>query len=132
MKKITATLSSVAILFSAIILALMTVKNLGAIIAVLGGDSAATFSEIFSALSEASVKPHIIIPLVLSLLYAFLAHRLSGREKKRVFPLVIISLLCFLLCYLSCLLLSYVNSIRFIDVLISLVKNLGNGLADAL
>ena len=110
--------------------AVLVLRNLGAILSALlpsdGGDM--DFGRIFAQTKDASITPHLLLPLILSvpLVWLFAKRPLSHRTVwLRVLVWVALLLVCLLGAFLSALMLTHVNDIRFCDLLAALLPVLG-------
>ncbi|MBE6953608.1 MAG: hypothetical protein E7452_08670 [Ruminococcaceae bacterium] len=86
------------------------------------------FAQVFAQLADARITPHLLLPLLVFALFAFLLsrHPLTSRPRwARVLFWSAITVVCVLLSFAACLLLTHVNDIRFCDLLAALLPVLG-------
>ena len=118
-----------------LLLAWITLLSLGDIFgglsSLLGEDTAKTLSDIFSQTRKSRIGLHIPLPLLCAVLLFWLFSRQKSSRGAQVLT-IIAAVLGFLVMYIAALLLSRVNDIRFIDLILSLVRMVQDGLFDAL
>ncbi|MBQ4048496.1 MAG: hypothetical protein IJC93_09025 [Clostridia bacterium] len=86
------------------------------------------FAQIFGQLADAHISPHLLLPILVFSLFAFLRfrHPFAGRPSwVRILFWSAITVFCVLLSFAACLLLTHVNDIRFCDLLAALLPVLG-------
>lgn len=86
-----------------------------------------TLGTIFSQLKEANIKPPLIISFIIFFFITNLILKFNYNNKKvfKILIVIIIYILSFSILLVLSILLSRVNGILFIDVLVSLLKNMG-------
>ena len=86
------------------------------------------FAQVFGQLADAKITPHLLLPILVFLLFAFLRfhHPFASRPRwVRILFWSAITVVCVLLSFVSCLLFTHVNDIRFCDLLAALLPVLG-------
>ena len=86
------------------------------------------FAQIFAQLADARITPHLLLPILVFSLFAFLRfhHPFASRPRwVRILFWSAITVFCVLLSFAACLLLTHVNDIRFCDLLAALLPILG-------
>ena len=117
-----------------IILAMSTLRSLGEIFgslsSLLGEETANTMCAIFTQTQDATIRPHVLIPVLCAALQFWLCYRTHTRLG--IVFCVLATVLTLLITYLSALFLSCVNDIRFIDLVLSLAESISDGLFDSM
>ena len=130
----TAGILSGGLLVTTLIIAVVTLRSLGDILlglsAVLGENTANTMGAIFSQIKDATLRRHILIPLVVAGGLFWLCRSVRGSKGRILCGFC--AFLAFLVIYASALLFTRVNDIRFIDLLLSLARSVSDGLFDSL
>lgn len=86
-----------------------------------------TLGNIFSQLDDAYVIPPFILQFIILFLMACLVLKVDY-SKNKIIKIIFISIICliiFIILLVISILLSSVNGVLFIDVLVSLLKNMG-------
>ena len=86
------------------------------------------FAQVFGQLADAKITLHLLLPILIFALFAFLrARRPLGSRPRwvRILFWSAITVVCVLLSFVSCLLFTHVNDIRFCDLLAALLPVLG-------
>lgn len=111
----------------AIIISLLTIiffKNLGEILSSFGEE---TLGDIFSQLKNAEISIPLLIPVVIIFLINRLILKFNFQKKKllKIILTFVIYILSIFIMLIFSILFSKSNGITFLDVLISLLNNLG-------
>ena len=126
-KRLSAILPSAFVVLIPIISAELVIRNLGGIIgAVLSSDTggAYDFARIFAQTADARVLPHVLLPLLFGVLFAAACFYVFPKIKSKAVSAVLEILLFFsfvLTGFVCSLLFTYVNGIRFCDLLAELL-----------
>ena len=117
-------ISSGAITILLFLIVTLFIKNFYKILLLLGED---TLGTIFSQLKDATIIPPIIIPYVIFFFITNWIAKFNYNNSKGLKVLFVISIyiLSFIVILVLSILLSKVNGVLFIDVLVSLIKNIG-------
>ena len=86
------------------------------------------FAQVFGQLADAKITLHLLLPILIFSLFAFLRfhHPFASRPRwVRILFWSAITVVCVLLSFVSCLLFTHVNDIRFCDLLAALLPVLG-------
>ena len=86
------------------------------------------FAQVFGQLADAKITPHLLLPLLVFALFAFLRTRRPFGSRSRWVRVPFwsaVTVFCLLISFAGCLLLTHVNDIRFCDLLAALLPVLG-------
>ena len=126
-KMLAPALPSLVILILPIFAANLLLRNLGAILAIFlprEENAKFDFPLIFEQLRDASILPHIWLPLLCAAGFGFLLFYVSKRVKNQIVISIIAFfafVVLFLFSFLSSFMLTSVNGIRFCDLLAKLI-----------
>lgn len=112
--------------FFTVLCATLVLRNLGMIVGLLlgsGGDI--DFARIFTQIKDASITPHVILPLLCFGGFSMLYAKRQPQSVGRIVGCAFVGVLCFFVAFVSALLLTRVNGIRFIHLLKALIPMLG-------
>ena len=113
--------------FFSIFAAVFVLRNLGEVVGIFveaDGDAAFDVVRIFEQTRVAEIAPHWLLPLLLSVAYAFALWRFFPKAKAFALPVFLWTVLFALLlavCFAFSLMLTRVNGIRFCDLLSKLL-----------
>lgn len=112
--------------FLAVLSAALVLRHLGAIVEILAGSGGdIDFAHIFGQTSDASITPHLLLPLIYFWCFAVFYTKHHPHGAVKIIGCILAGSLCFLVACVCALLLTRVNGIRFIHLLRALIPMLG-------